>query len=102
MSVANFDLKEHPHRRFNPLTRQWILVSPHRNQRPWLGQVETVAGGGARGPCPGCDICSGKTRAAGGAKTGYQKTNVFYKEYSHLLPLTPSRPRDVDRIIVGG
>jgi UDPglucose--hexose-1-phosphate uridylyltransferase len=33
----NFDL---PHRRFNPLTREWVLVSPHRTQRPWLGQVE--------------------------------------------------------------
>jgi len=39
-----FELKEYPHRRFNPLTRQWVLVSPHRNQRPWLGQVEKSRG----------------------------------------------------------
>jgi hypothetical protein len=29
-----------PHRRLNLLTREWVLVSPHRAKRPWLGQVE--------------------------------------------------------------
>ena len=31
-----------PHRRYNPLTEDWVLVSPHRARRPWLGQVEKV------------------------------------------------------------
>ena len=38
-----FDWKQDPHRRFNPLTREWVLVSPHRTDRPWQGQVETPA-----------------------------------------------------------
>ena len=35
-----FELKEHPHRRYNPLTREWVLVSPQRTNRPWQGQPE--------------------------------------------------------------
>ena len=31
---------EYPHRRFNQLTHEWVLVSPHRARRPWLGQIE--------------------------------------------------------------
>jgi UDPglucose--hexose-1-phosphate uridylyltransferase len=37
------DLFTQPHRRYNPLTREWILVSLHRTQRPWQGQVEKTA-----------------------------------------------------------
>ena len=38
-----FDWTKDPHRRFNPLTREWVLVSPHRTDRPWQGQVEDEA-----------------------------------------------------------
>ena len=31
---------EQPHRRYNPLKNEWILVSPHRAKRPWQGQQD--------------------------------------------------------------
>lgn len=43
MSEITFNPVDHPHRRYNPLTGQWILVSPHRAKRPWSGQDEKPA-----------------------------------------------------------
>ena len=40
--MKNFDINEDPHRRYNPLINEWVLVSPHRSKRPWQGQNETV------------------------------------------------------------
>ncbi len=95
-----FELKEHPHRRFNPLTRQWILVSPHRNQRPWLGQVETVAGEVPRAYDPACYMCPGNTRAAGARNPDYKTTFAFDNDYPALLPDTPEGQLDVNSLLV--
>jgi galactose-1-phosphate uridylyltransferase len=65
---AVFDLKVRPHRRFNPLTREWVLVSPHRTQRPWQGQVESVSRESALPFDPNCYLCPGNARAGGAAE----------------------------------
>jgi UDPglucose--hexose-1-phosphate uridylyltransferase len=87
--MPSFDLKEHPHRRFNPLTREWILVSPHRTQRPWLGQVEKLATESEPSYDPNCYMCPGNTRATGAHNPAYTGTFVFDNDYAALLAATP-------------
>ena len=73
-----------PHRRFNPLTGQWVLVSPQRTQRPWQGRNEAVAGGQRPAHDPGCYLCPGNQRAGGIANPRYGGTFVFDNDFAAL------------------
>jgi UDPglucose--hexose-1-phosphate uridylyltransferase len=98
--MADFDLKEHPHRRFNPLTREWILVSPHRSKRPWLGQVEKVTGGAPPTFDPACYMCPGNTRADGAINPRYGSTFVFDNDFPALLADTPHGGLNINDVVV--
>lgn len=75
-----------PHRRYNPLTQEWLLVSPHRARRPWLGQVEKIAPEDLPRYDPTCYLCPGNTRAGGHQNPAYTSTFVFENDFSALLP----------------
>ena len=75
-----------PHRRYNALTGDWILVSPHRTQRPWQGQQEKSAGDERPEYDPGCYLCPGNIRAGGASNPDYTAPFVFTNDYAAVLP----------------
>ena len=82
-------LRATPHRRFNALTREWVLVSPHRTQRPWQGQVEEAPRDQAPEYDPQCYLCPGNERAGGKRNPKYDSTFVFENDFAALNDLTP-------------
>jgi UDPglucose--hexose-1-phosphate uridylyltransferase len=92
--MSSKDLRDTPHRRWNPLIREWVLVSPHRTQRPWLGQVASPATPPQVHYDPECYLCPGNSRAGGLRNPAYTSTFVFDNDYPALLPDAP--PIDVD------
>ena len=87
-------VREHPHRRFNALTGDWILVSPHRTQRPWQGRREGDPADSRPAFDPQCNLCPGNSRAGGAQNPPYTGTFVFTNDFPALLSETP--PRDAD------
>ena len=75
-----------PHRRFNPLTREWVLVSPQRARRPWQGQVEKTPSETLPAYDPDCYLCPGNERAGGVKNPPYTGTFVFDNDFPALLP----------------
>jgi UDPglucose--hexose-1-phosphate uridylyltransferase len=84
------DLAASPHRRFNPLADDWVLVSPGRTKRPWSGQQEQSPVQDLAAYDPACYLCPGNKRANGDTNPRYDSTFVFTNDFAALRPDTPT------------
>ena len=82
--MKNFDINEDPHRRYNPLINEWVLVSPHRSKRPWQGQNEVVSSDKLPEYDPECYLCAGNVRANGEKNPLYENAFVFENDFAAL------------------
>jgi len=89
MSKIVFNPLEHSHRRFNPLTGQWVLVSPQRGKRPWSGQDEKPALEQLPAYDASCFLCPGNPRVSGDINPHYHGTFIFDNDFAALMPDVP-------------
>src|SRR5271157_2456627 len=87
--MSLLELQQVPHRRFNPLLREWVLVSPHRTQRPWLGKVDKTILPDRIEYDPACYLCPGNERANGARNPQFTNTFVFDNDFAALFANPP-------------
>ncbi len=86
----NIDLETQPHRRYNILTQEWVLVSPHRTKRPWQGKTEDTEKAAHVSYDETCFLCPTNERMGGEKNPDYKETNVFVNDFGALLSDTPT------------
>lgn len=94
------DYKNHPHRRKNILTGDWVLVSPHRTKRPWQGEISKIVHDNRPSYDPECYLCPGNTRANGDTNPHYESTFVFTNDFSALLPDIDPQKINVHNLLI--
>ncbi len=77
--------RERPHRRYNALSGEWVLVSPERAQRPWQGEVTSLERPRQPAYDPACHLCPGNERAGGRRNPRYESTYCFDNDFPALL-----------------
>jgi UDPglucose--hexose-1-phosphate uridylyltransferase len=100
MTTPGSPLPAGPHRRYNPLLDEWVLVSPHRLERPWQGQVEKPHSSALPSYDPDCYLCPGNARANGGRNPAYAATYAFDNDFPALLPDAPASTPAGDGLFV--
>ncbi|MCL4152826.1 UNVERIFIED_CONTAM: hypothetical protein GTU68_061663, partial [Idotea baltica] len=88
--MKNSDLQDYSHKRFNILTGEWVLVSPHRAKRPWQGQNEIVNNHRRSTYDETCYLCAGNTRINGEVNPKYDDVFVFTNDFAALQSDSPT------------
>lgn len=84
---------EKPHRRFNPMTGEWVLVSPQRDRRPWLGKIDKASRFKLPSYDPNCYLCPGNLRVGGVQNPQYLGPLVFDNDFPALLPVLGAKEK---------
>lgn len=84
--MSSFLLPDYPHRRYNPMMDEWILVSPQRANRPWHGRVDLPSGLNRPAYAADCYLCPGNIRAGGDQNPDYKDVMVFTNDFSAIAP----------------
>ena len=96
--ARNVKLTEDPHRRLNPLTNEWVLVSPHRATRPWQGETAKLQTSPEPDYDPTCYLCPGNARVGGVRNPVYSGTFVFDNDFAALKPQTAAGHIDTENM----
>jgi UDPglucose--hexose-1-phosphate uridylyltransferase len=97
--MDTFVCTKQPHRRYNLLTGEWILVSPQRAKRPWSGQLEKPVSPHIDAYQADCYLCPQNTRAGGAINPPYTTTFVFTNDFGALLPDAGPCANKKDRLL---
>lgn len=88
--MENTNLQDYSHKRFNILTGEWVLVSPHRAKRPWQGQNEEISNEKRPAYDESCYLCATNTRINGEINPDYKDVFVFTNDFAALQKDSPS------------
>lgn len=89
-----------PHRRFNPLTGEWLLLSPQRTQRPWQGKLEDSVVVPRPEYDENCYLCPTNTRMQGQVNPDYPYTHVFENDFRALIDCEKPWKTDEDGLFI--
>jgi UDPglucose--hexose-1-phosphate uridylyltransferase len=95
-----FNPTEHPHKRKNILTGEYVLVSPHRMKRPWQGKVEALPADNRPAYDATCYLCAGNKRSDGTVNPNYTGAYAFTNDFSALLSDTPSGNTNIQNLLI--
>lgn len=80
--------------RWHPLRREWVVVSSHRNERPWHGERVADAARRAEAYVADCYLCPGNARSSGHRNPRYSGVFVFDNDHPCV---GPDAPAELDR-----
>jgi len=79
--------------RWHPLRREWVIISSHRNERPWQGErVDDAERPRLPAYVPDCYLCPGNVRSSGRRNDRYDAVYVFDNDHPCVGHQAPARP----------